>query len=203
MKTFLYGASGHAKVIAEILEENNVQIGGLFDDNDNIKKLLDYKCLGKFSVELLKQNKLIITVGDNKIRRKIFKSFPNVEYSTAIDVSANISKRASVENGTVVMKGVSVNSSVKIGAHCIINTNSSIDHDCVIDDFVHISPNAALAGNVKVGEGTHIGTGVSVIPNLKIGKWCVIGAGAVIIKDVPDYSVVVGNPGRVIKKNDL
>lgn len=200
MKIFLYGASGHAKVIAEILEENNIEIGGFFDDNENIKKLLDYKCFGKFDIELLKQNKLIITVGDNKIRQKIFKSLPNIKYGTTIDVSANISKRATIEQGTVVMKGVSINSSVRIGAHCIINTNSSIDHDCIIDDFVHISPNAALAGNIKVGEGTHIGTGVNIIPNLKIGKWCVIGAGAVIIKDVPDYSVVVGNPGVTIKK---
>jgi acetyltransferase EpsM len=70
-----------------------------------------------------------------------------------------------------------------------------------VEDFVHISPNAALAGNVKVGEGTQIGIGACVMQNIRIGKWAIIGAGAVIIRDVPDYAVVVGNPGRVIKRN--
>jgi acetyltransferase EpsM len=86
-----------------------------------------------------------------------------------------------------------------IGKHCIINTNSSVDHDCIIEDFVHLSPNVALAGAVLVGEGTHIGIGACIIQGIKIGKWCTIGAGSVIIRDIPDGSTVVGNPGRIIK----
>jgi acetyltransferase EpsM len=70
-----------------------------------------------------------------------------------------------------------------------------------VEDFVHISPNAALAGNVHVGEGTQIGIGATVMQNIRIGKWVMVGAGAVIIRDVPDYAVVVGNPGRIIKMN--
>jgi len=201
MKTFLYGASGHAKVIAEILEDNNLEIEGVFDDNESIKNVLDYRCFGKIDLEKLENNKLIISIGDNKIRKKIVDSLSNINYNTAIDKSANISKRTHIGEGTVIMKGVSINSSVQIGKHCIINTNASIDHDCKIDNFVHISPNSALAGNIKIGEGTHIGTGVNIIPNLTIGKYCIIGAGAVIINDIPDFSVVVGNPGKIIKKN--
>jgi acetyltransferase-like isoleucine patch superfamily enzyme len=56
---------------------------------------------------------------------------------------------------------------------------------------------------VIVGEGTHIGAGATVIPNIKIGKWCTIGAGSVILKDVPDYAVIYGNPGKVIKYNKI
>jgi acetyltransferase EpsM len=86
-----------------------------------------------------------------------------------------------------------------IGRHCIINTSASIDHDCVIEDFVHISPNATLSGNVRVGEGTHIGAGATIIQGITVGKWCTVGAGAVVIRDVPDYATVVGVPARVIK----
>ncbi len=92
-----------------------------------------------------------------------------------------------------------INVDTKIGKHCIINTAASIDHECVLEDFVHISPNATLSGGVYVGEGTHIGSGAVIVPNIKIGKWATIGAGAVIIRDVPDYATVVGNPGRIIK----
>lgn len=84
----------------------------------------------------------------------------------------------------------------------IVNTGASVDHDCKIDDFVHISPRATLCGNVIVGEGTQVGAASVIIPGIKIGKWCTIGAGTVIIRDVPDYAVVVGNPGKVIKFNN-
>jgi acetyltransferase EpsM len=68
---------------------------------------------------------------------------------------------------------------------------------------VHISPNSTLCGNVKVGEGTHIGAGATILPNIEIGKWCKIGAGSVVTKKIPDYSVVVGIPGKIIKKVDF
>jgi acetyltransferase-like isoleucine patch superfamily enzyme len=89
----------------------------------------------------------------------------------------------------------------EFGKHCIINTNASVDHDCKIGDFVHISPKVTLAGNVTVDEGSHIGIGSTVIQGRHIGKWVTIGAGAVIIEDVPDYAVVVGVPGNIIRYN--
>ena len=96
------------------------------------------------------------------------------------------------------MPGVVINARATIGKQVILNTGCSIDHDCFLEDFVHISPGVALAGNVRVGEGTHIGIGAVVIPGVKIGKWCTIGAGTVVLKDVPDGAMVVGNPGRMI-----
>jgi sugar O-acyltransferase (sialic acid O-acetyltransferase NeuD family) len=104
-----------------------------------------------------------------------------------------------VGEGTVVFHNSVIQAGSVIGKHCIINTAASIDHDCKLEDFVHISPNATLSGNVKVGEGSHIGAGATIIQGITIGKWCTVGAGAVVIKDVPDYATVVGVPARVIK----
>lgn len=192
---YLYGASGHAKVIIEILELCGIGIDGIVDDNREIKELLGYKVVQLADIDKFEKN-WIISIGDNAARKKLPAALTG-GFATAIHPSANISKRSSVASGSVIMAGVSVNSNVKIGSHTILNTNCSIDHDSVIEDFVHISPNATLAGNVEVGEGTHIGIGACVIQNIKIGQWCTIGAGAVIIKDVPDFATVVGNPGRI------
>ena len=95
------------------------------------------------------------------------------------------------------MPGAIVNAQAKIGKHCILNTNSSVDHECVIGDFVHIAPGAVLAGNVEVGEGSLIGMGAVVLPHVKIGSWCKIGAGAVVIEDVPDGKTVIGVPAKI------
>jgi acetyltransferase EpsM len=200
-KKYIYGAGGHGKVILEIFEANNIVIEGVFDENWGITKLLDYPVLGGLSMIKATENAaLLISIGNNVIRKKIAEEL-NCLYLNAIHPAATISRRSSIGEGCAIMAGVCINSNVTIGNHVILNTNCSVDHDCMLGNYVHISPNAALAGNVSIGEGTHVGIGVAIIPNIKIGNWCTIGAGAVIIRDVPDYAVVVGNPGRIINYN--
>ncbi len=195
---YLYGASGHAKVIIEILETQGIQVSALFDDNSNITELLDYKVIPLKS-DLLSEKSLIISIGDNKIRKQLAEKFAPATFAQAIHPTAVISKRATILPGTVVMGNAIINSQAQIGKHVIINTAASIDHDCIIGDYAHISPNATLAGNVTVGVGSWIGAGAVIIPGVKIGQWCVVGAGAVVINDVQDGVTVVGNPGRVNK----
>jgi len=82
----------------------------------------------------------------------------------------------------------------------ILNTLSSVDHDCQLGDFVHISPGAHIAGEVQIGDGSWIGIGASVIEGIKIGRNCIIGAGAAVIADVPDGVTVVGVPAKPIHR---
>lgn len=196
MAFYLYGASGHGKVIVEIAEELNFSIDGFIDGNHELKSVFDYKVIHEVPSSI---NQLVISIGNNTVRKKFAEQYHNLEFITLIHPKSNISTRAVIGKGTVIVAGATINSEVTIGDHCIINTNATIDHECIIENYVHVSPNATLAGNVKVGEGTHIGIGAAVIQGIKIGKWCTIGAGAVIIKDIPDGSTVVGNPGRIIK----
>lgn len=196
---YLIGAGGHAKVIIEILEKQGLYIGGLQDGNPKVKSLLGHDVHHEFPEFFHADDaEVIISIGNNAIRKKLADS-SNYKYVSAIHPSANISKRATIGKGTVIMAGVSINADVEIGKHAIINTNASVDHECILEDYVHISPNAALGGNVHVGEGTHIGIGANVIQGIKIGKWCTVGAGTVVLNDIPDGSTVVGNPGKVIK----
>lgn len=197
---YLYGASGHAKVIIEILELSGIKIIGLFDDNPLIQDLIGYRCFGPLTNSNQVNDNFIISIGDNLLRKKISERFI-LEYGQAIHPTVIISERTQILNGTVIMGHAIINSGSSIGAHVIINTSASVDHDCKIGDFVHISPNATLCGGVSIGEGTHFGAAAVAIPNVNIGKWATIGAGTVIISDVPDYAVVVGNPGKIIKIN--
>ncbi|CAN5790393.1 acetyltransferase [soil metagenome] len=196
----LYGASGHGKVIAEILEANGVTELAFVDDNPHGRFFLDCPLFHASSLDKLPPNQVLIAVGNNSIRKRIASGL-NLPFGTAFHPSAQISRRSQLKEGTVVMAGVIVNSGCEIGRHVILNTNCSVDHDGVIADFAHLSPKVALAGDVKVGEGSHLGIGCCVIQGIRIGKWATIGAGAVIIADVPDYAVVVGVPGKIIKYN--
>lgn len=192
---YLYGAGGHAKVILDILNEKNINVLKIFDRDKSISRFMN------IPVEHDKaESPLIISIGDNRVRKRIVLELSGTDYCTAISNSAIVSNSSKIGEGSVVMQGVIIQSSVSVGKHAIINTGSTIDHDCKINDYVHIAPGCNLCGNVSVGEGTIVGVGSVIIPGIKIGKWCVIGAGSVVTKDIPDNVVAVGNPCRIIKK---
>ena len=97
------------------------------------------------------------------------------------------------------MAGAVINENVKIGKHCIINTNATIEHDDIIDDYVHISPRTVLCGNVKIGTRTHVGAGATIINNISITSECIIGAGATVVKDINTTGTYVGVPAKKVK----
>lgn len=197
---YLFGASGHAKVIVDILLSKGVQVKGFYDDNEDIKELWGISVVGKVIDFKDTIEECIVSIGKNDTRKKVVEQLANAEFGTAIHKTSNIGSHVEIGEGTVVMPGTIINADTKIGDHVIINTSASVDHDCNIGNFAHIAPNASICGGVAIGEGTLIGAGATVIPLVKIGKWCTIGAGAVVVEEVPDHSVVVGNPAKIIKK---
>lgn len=192
---YLYGASGHAKVIIDILNSQQETIKALIDDNNNLTELCGFPIV--HSAKGL--SPLIISIGNNAIRKKIAEKL-NCEFGIGIHSSAIISPSSTIGDGTVVMQGAIVQAEATIGKHCIINTGATVDHECVLEDYVHISPNATLCGNVHVGEGTQIGAGSVVVPGVKIGKWSLVCAGSVVTKDIPDNCMAAGNRCKVLKQ---
>ncbi len=195
----LYGARGQAKVIYDLILSNNQLLEYLVDDNPPENFPHQLKIFPPQN-ELLEGKSVIIAIGDNSTREKVAHRIGELcIFETMVHRTAYVSRFAVIGEGTVVMPKVCINAEVKIGRHCIINTGAIIEHECVIEDFVHISPNAALAGNIYIKKGAHIGLGSQIIQGIEIGENAVIGAGAVVLKDVPDYAVVVGNPARIIR----
>jgi sugar O-acyltransferase (sialic acid O-acetyltransferase NeuD family) len=193
MPKCLYGAGGHAKVVLDILKSNDITVLDVFDDNHDIQSFMGIPVSHQKVC-----SPLIISIGNNQIRKTIAEKIDEGVFSSFLhDKTAIISDSASIEEGTVVMQGAIIQSSVKIGKHCIINTGTSVDHDCIIHDYVHLAPRCTLCGNVEIGEGSFIGAGTVVIPNVRIGKWAVIGAGSVVTRDIPDNVVAYGSPCKV------
>ena len=199
-KYFIFGASGHGKVAVDVVQSTGIVVQTIIDDNPKSKTWQNILIKHTSEVEIDADSLMLIAVGNNSTRKKIV-SNNSFSYFKAIHQQATVATSVMIGEGSVIMAQVVMNANAKIGSHCIINTAAVIEHDCEIGNFVHVSPNASIAGNVTIGEGTHIGIGAIVIQGVTIGKWTTIGAGTVVIRDVPDYAVVVGNPGRIIKYN--
>ena len=200
---YIIGAGGHGQVVLDALLKSGISPAGFLDDNiSHGKKVSGITVLGNITLAKELKGKFVIAIGDNSARKKIadFLSFPNDRYFTVIHPSAILGKNVKVGNGSMIIGGAVINTEAIIGEHTIINTSVSVDHHNVIGDFVHIAPGAHTGGNVIVKEGAFVGLGCSIIPGKEIGKWAIVGAGAAVISNVPDYSVSVGVPAKVIKR---
>lgn len=190
----ILGAGGHAKVIADIILTRGDKLIGFLDDNA-IGEVLGYPILGKINDigQYQSDCSFIIGIGNNQTRKKISDKY-NVKWRPAIHPDASIARDVVISEGTVVMARAIINPSSKVGKHCIINTAAVVEHDNVIEDYVHISPNATLCGTVSIGEMTQIGAGATVKNNISICGNCVIGAGSVVVKDIIEHGMYMGIP---------
>ena len=196
-KIWIYGASGHGKVVLDCLNAGKTQCHAFVDDDPSKTTIIGYPIQNHRAVDP-GHDQVVFGIGNNKIRKHLAEKH-HFHYLTVLHPSATISPYTKIGEGTVVFHQSVIQSGTVIGKHCIINTKASVDHDCTIGDFVHISPGAILCGNVEVGELSWIGAGAIIIQGIRIGKNVMVGAGAVIIRDVPDNTTIVGNPGKIIK----
>ncbi len=199
-KVIIIGAGGHGRVISDIILACGDEVAGFIDDRADVK-INGFKYLGSMSeIENYKDSLFIIGIGNNEIRRRIAKTYPHLNYYTAIHPSAVISRTASVGAGTCVMPNVTVNSMSEIGEHCIINSGAVVEHDCKVADFVHLSPRVAIGGIVSIGELSHIGIGTSVVSEINICEKVIVGAGGAVNRDIKEPGTYVGVPVHRLEK---
>jgi len=206
----IYGAGGHAKVIADILRlTEQYEIIGFLDDNNPQKYGNDfygsYIIGGKEKLNLIKKNgtvNIIIGFGNNYIRLRLGGMLKKIGFNlvSAIHPTSILARDISIGPGTVVAAGVIINPESHIGENVIINTNVTIDHECNIQDGVHISPGVIIAGNVNVGKGSWIGVGAIISDHIIIGSGSIIGAGAVVVNNIPNDVVAYGFPAKPIRR---
>jgi acetyltransferase EpsM len=204
----VWGASGHAIVVSDILQLSGYELEGYLDDINTercgesfggAKVLGGREQLASLSTAGVRH--MAIGVGDNIARLALAKVVRNAGFSllTAVHPRAMVSASAQLGEGIVVAAGAVINPACNVGSCTILNTASSIDHECSIGDGVHIAPGVHMAACVNVGRGTFIGVGSAVCDRVRIGAGTIVGAGSVVLKDIPDGVVAYGVPARVIR----
>lgn len=199
----IIGASGHGKVVADIARRNEYDDILFLDDNESLEHCDNYPVVGKCKDFAKYDCDFAIAIGNAEIRQRIQRQLEAAKKTigTLIHPAAVIGEDVQFGAGTVVMAGVVINPGARIGVGCIINTCASVDHDCVLKDFVHIAVGAHMAGTCVIEERTWIGAGTTIVNNIHICADCLIGAGAVVVKDIEEAGTYVGVPAkRMISK---
>jgi sugar O-acyltransferase (sialic acid O-acetyltransferase NeuD family) len=203
------GGGGHAKVVISIL-----------------RKLMRYRILGYTDLKdhgavagapyLGSDRELVaVAAGSNQLhavlglgqvglgerRYELWTRLHSAALSFPLIVSPDAVVNEEVSGGecAVVMDGTVVNCGAVIGRGAILNTNSTVEHDVVLEDWVHVAPGATISGGVTVGRFSMIGAGATVIEGIKIAAGCMVGAGATVVRNLTEPGVYVGSPARRIK----
>ena len=198
----IIGAGGHGKVVADIIRMSGDKVIGFLDDNPERQEIFaGIPILGRINeYKRFPNAKYVIAIGNASIREKIAFSLQEVQWYTAVHPAASFSRfDTKMGEGTVVMAQAVINPGAVIGKHCIINSGAVVEHDDMIEDFVHISVGSKLAGNVHIGRRTWIGIGGVINNNLSICNDCVIGAGGVVVKDIGRPGTYIGIPVKKVK----
>ena len=211
MNVVIFGSSGHAKVLFDIISlVDGLNFIGFIDENNKSKSFLKFPIIKKFDKRLISEMNInggIIGIGDNFVRHKvhtnILKIIPEFNFINLIHPSSTISENIELGKGNAFMAGSVINIGSKIGDHCIINTKSSIDHDCSIHNFSSIAPGCSVGGNVTLKEFAALGIGSCIKHNVTVEKNCIIGGGSFVNKDTEKNSVYFGVPSRKKRNHKL
>lgn len=207
---FLFGCSGHAAVVLDILRKQGLySVAGIIDSFAEpgssalgLPVLGNERNLARLVVEF-NVSAGIVAIGDNFTRHamveRVLAVAPDFQFVSAVHPSAQTGTNVCIGAGTVVMAGSVINPNSSIGDHCIVNTGCSIDHDNVFGNFSSIAPGSHTGGNVRVGEFSVLALQAGVVHGRTIGAHSVVGAGALVLHDVPAFAVAYGTPARVIR----
>lgn len=210
MRILIIGAGGHGQVVADILLRRRdldpgIILTGFLDDRQELagQAFLGVPILGGIAArQNIQHEALIVAIGVNENRQRVFQLLQQdgEAFAIAQHPKSIVAPDVQIQPGSMICAGVVINTGATIGEAVILNTGSTVDHHNHIGSFVHIAPGVHLGGEVEVGEGALIGIGATVMPRKRIGAWSIVGAGALVHRDVPERSIVVGVPGRVVKK---
>ena len=207
----IVGAKGFAKEVLEVLFQLNALDSVVFFDD--INNDAGTQLYGHFPVlknieaasEYFKNtdNRFTIGIGNPLLRKMLCDKFTAIGgvFTSTISPMAHIGNFGnSIAEGCNIMTGTVLTNDIIVKKGVLINLNCTVGHDCTIGKFTELSPGVSISGNCTIGDYSVFGTNATMLPKLTVGKNVIVGAGSVVTKDVPNNSLVVGIPAKIIKE---
>ena len=204
LSLIIIGAGGHAISVTNVALSCGYSVTAYVDDNKSGTTILDVPVIStEFCYSLYTHHNYFVAIGKNDTRERVVNKLkmvmPNAQFPSLIHQSSVIGISSKVGEGTVVMPKANVGPNSSVGAFCIINTSSSIDHDCYVKGFASLAPGVITGGNVKIGLRSAISIGTTIKHGVSIGDDTVVGASSYVNKNIEDKVVAYGTPCKTVR----
>ncbi len=201
----VYGAGGHATSVADTAMSTGRVVFAFVDPLKAGSLLLGKPIVSDVShLESLTSYEFAIAIGDNAVRQDAFERIsactPDACFPALVHKAACVSPSAVIDQGTIVGAHATVGPRTKIGKFCILNTQASLDHDCVLCDFASLAPSACTGGAVTIGKRSAISLSAAVKHGVNVGSDCVLGAKSYLHNNLLSNTLAFGVPARVIRQ---
>ena len=204
----IVGAGKHAVSVANVALSAGYTIKRFVDKYKNGLNLLGYEIIGDLSeLDNIDNYSFAIAIGDNADRERTHKeltlAMPNMHFPPLVHSSAVVSFFTKIGDGAVLMPKAIVGPNSKVGRFCLINTQASIDHDCLMYDYSSLAPAAVTGGAVTIGLRSAVSIGATIKHGIKIGDDSVVGANSYLNKDLPNNQVAYGTPAKRVRFRNI
>ncbi len=206
----VYGASGLGREVEIIARKiNNVEQRWtkivFVDDNEAITEVSGIPSYTFVkAIEMFPELEVSIAIGEPSIREKVYNKVKSagVKLATIIHPGVYIDESSKIGEGVTICEGVTTTSCVVLDDNVYIQPHAVIGHDIHIGKHSIIGSNVEIGGANEIGERVFIGFMVGTLQGLKIGDDVEISAGSIVFRDIEPGMIVMGNPARVIRKNE-
>ena len=206
---YILGVGRNTIVYIDLVEACGYKVAGLYHYNDErIGELISGHKIVDSNNNLFKKTSLMgmnfaISVGNNKIRAELAKNIRELggNLPTLIHPTAVVSKHTQLALGVIIHANSVVQADVIIGQDTIVSYNVSVTHTSKIGKNSYLAANSNIGAFLEIQDNVLIGQSAVIVSGKLnyVGHDSLIGAGSVIIRNVEPYSVMAGNPGKVIK----
>jgi sugar O-acyltransferase (sialic acid O-acetyltransferase NeuD family) len=200
----LVAAGGLARETAQAAAAGGVDVLGYLDDDPAMVgvELDGAPVLGSsVSVGRYAEASLVLCAGRGAVREQLARRLAehgagDERYARVVHPSVQLAATCEVATGSILLAGVVLTASVRVGRHVVVMPHVTLTHDDVVADYATLCAGVQLGGAVSIGRGAYLGMGAVVREGVSVGEGAVVGMGSVLTRDVPPGQTWWGVPAR-------